>query len=332
MKASRFTAAGFCRLGATAEILYTFAGTRMKPVHFLLLVGMNLFWAGTYPTFKALGRCLDSGAIATIRYALAAIILAALWRWLPGRGPRGRDIAWTALMGVLVFCVTPRLQIEGVHRSHASHTSLLMALEPLVTAVAAAIFLGERIAPRRLWGCGLGMVGVVFMSRIWTSDSQPIAGLLANLLFISSFITETAYSVMGKPLLDRSSPLKLLAVSLIAGTAANAIIEAALGHAPRFAELGSLPWTAWALFAYLAVICTVVGYTLWYLVIRETEVNVAALTVFVQPLAGLFLSVVFLGETLHAGQFWGSLVIAAGLAVGLRRNNRPPRNETATVN
>jgi O-acetylserine/cysteine efflux transporter len=102
-----------------------------------------------------------------------------------------------------------------------------------------------------------------------------------------------------------------------------------LGHAPRYAALGNLPWTAWALFAYLALICTVVGYTLWYVVIRETEVNVTALTVFVQPLAGLFLSVVFLGEQLHAGQFWGSLVIAAGLAVGLRRSHRTPGNGAA---
>jgi hypothetical protein len=68
----------------------------------------------------------------------------------------------------------------------------------------------------------------------------------------------------------------------------------------------------------MALICTVVGYALWYLVIKETDVNVAGLTVFVQPVAGLALSVVFLGEPLHAGQFWGSAIILAGLIVGLR--------------
>ena len=304
----------------------------MKPVHFLLLVGMNLFWAGTYPTFKVLGRHLDSGAIATVRYALAAIAMLVVWRWLPGRGPHRRDLAWTAIMGVLVFCVGPRLQIEGVHRGQAGDTSILMALEPLITAVAAALFLGERIAPRRGWGCLLGMIGVALMSEIWRADAAPLAGLAANLLFVSSFIAETAYSVMGKPLLARSSPLKLLGASLVAGTAANFAIEALLGHAPRYAALGALPWTAWALFTYLALICTVVGYALWYVVIRETEVNVTALTVFVQPLAGLFLSTVFLGEKLHTGQLWGSLAIAIGLVLGLRRNRRtlPVADATAS--
>ena len=68
--------------------LYTIGGARMKPVYFLLLVGMNLFWAGAYPTFKVLGRYLDSGAIATVRYALATVAMLLVWRWLPGRGPR----------------------------------------------------------------------------------------------------------------------------------------------------------------------------------------------------------------------------------------------------
>lgn len=291
----------------------------MKPVHFLLLVGMNLFWAGTYPTFKVLSRHLDSGSIATVRYALAAAVLLALWRWLPGRSPRGIDLGRAGVMGFLVFCVAPRLQIEGVHRGQAGDTSLLMALEPLITAVAAAVFLGERIAPRRWWGCALGMLGVILMAGVWRGDTAFVAGLTANLLFVSSFLAETAYSVMGKPLLARSGALRLLAVAVVAGTLSNVAIELVSGRGSRYLQLAALPVQAWWLFAYLALICTIAGYALWYLVIRETEVNVAALTVFVQPVAGLSLSVVWLGEPLHSGQLWGSAAIAVGLAIGLRR-------------
>jgi hypothetical protein len=53
-------------------------------------------------------------------------------------------------------------------------------------------------------------------------------------------------------------------------------------------------------------------------VIRETEVNLAGMTVFVQPLAGLALSVLWVGESLHWGQLWGSLAIIAGLIIALR--------------
>src|SRR6185503_16403296 len=73
------------------------------------------------------------------------------------------------------------------------------------------------------------------------------------------------------------------------------------------------------------VICTVVGYTLWYVVIRQTEVNIAGLTVLTQPMAGWLLSVLWLGEPVHSGQFWGALAIIAGLILGLTRTAAEPK-------
>jgi drug/metabolite transporter (DMT)-like permease len=293
----------------------------MKPVFVILLIGMNLLWAGSYPIYKVLSHYLNTGSIATLRYGFAALMMVAAWRWLPGKTPRGRDLVRVAIMGVLVFCVAPRLQIEGVHRGQAGDTSLLLALDPLVTALAAAIFLGEHILLRRWVGFLLGMLGVVLLSRVWQPGVQPLKGLLAYLIFISSFFAEAAYSVMGKPLLPRLPIFKMLVVSLLAGTVANLFLDGLTG-ANTFQAMHQLPLSGWLLLIYMAVVCTIVGYSLWYLVIRETEVNITGLTVFVQPLAGLALSVACLGESLHIGQFWGSVVIVLGLVVGLRRNGR----------
>ena len=51
-------------------------------------------------------------------------------------------------MGVLVFVVGPRLQVLGVQLGRAGDSSVVVALEPLVAAVAAACFLGERVPAR----------------------------------------------------------------------------------------------------------------------------------------------------------------------------------------
>lgn len=294
----------------------------MKPLFVILLVVMNLFWAGSYSAYKVLSVQTAPGVIATIRYGLAALAVLLVWRWLPGRGPRGRDLLAAGLMGIIVFCVAPRLQIEGVHRGQASDASVLMALDPLVTALAAALFLRERIAPRRWLGFLLGMTGVLLLSRVWTEEVQAVRGLVANCMVLLSFVGEAAYSVIGKPLLGRCSPLKLVGAGLAAGTMANLALDLLGGHDP-LAAARAVDARGWLVFAYLAAICTVVGYTLWYVVIRETEVNVTGLTVFVQPVAGLVLSVLWVGERLHWGQFWGSLVIAVGLIIGLRRNGKP---------
>jgi drug/metabolite transporter (DMT)-like permease len=305
----------------------------MKPVFVILLIGMNLLWAASYPIYKVLSSYLGSGSIATLRYGFATGILLVAWRWMPGRISFGRDTARVAIMGIIVFCIAPRLQIEGIHRGQAGDASLLLALEPLVTALAAAIFLGERILLRRWMGFGLGMVGVVLISRVWQPGVQPLKGLIAYLIFISSFFAETAYSVIGKPLLPRLPIFKMLALSLLAGTLANVLIDVSTG-ANTVQAVHRLPLSAWLLLGYMALVCTIAGYALWYLVIRETEVNVAGLTVFVQPVAGLTLSVLCLGESLHAGQLWGSFVIILGLVVGLRRNGRHaiPEKPISSIN
>ncbi len=292
----------------------------MRPLFFVALVVMNLFWAATYVVFKGLAPYLNAGEIATLRYTVAALTLGLLWPWLPGAAPRGLDLIKTAAMGVVVFVVANRLMVAGVHRGQASDASVLMALEPLVTSVAAALFLRERITGRRWSGFALGMIGVALLAQIWRPDFH-LPGLIANVMIIGSFICETPFSIVGKPIIERAGLFKVVAVSLGAGAAVNLLLD---GHSAAKAAL-LMPLGAWLLILYLGVICTVVGYSLWYVVIRETEVNVTALTIFVQPVAGVLLAVLALGEPPHWGQLWGSLAIGLGLLAGLPGRRSPHR-------
>lgn len=286
----------------------------MRPLFFILLVVMNCFWAGAYSSFKALAPWLDAGEVTTLRYGLSAAILLLGWPLLRGAVPRGRDLVRTCLMGVIVFVMAPRLQVAGVQRGQAGDASVLMALEPLITSVAAAVFLREHIGPRRWMGFSLGLLGVVLMAQVWRPDFR-LPGLVANGLFVASFVCEAAYSVMGKPLLGRVGLVKLVTVALVAGTVVNVLIDG-----PRTLHAAStLPLRAWAVMAYLVAICTVAGYIVWLAVIRETEVSVAVLTVFIQPVVGLAIATVTLKESLHWGQLWGSAAIVFGLVIGLSR-------------
>jgi drug/metabolite transporter (DMT)-like permease len=109
--------------------------------------------------------------------------------------------------------------------------------------------------------------------------------------------------------------MKILALSLIFGTVGNLLID---GHQTLLA-VQAMPPRLWWLILYLATICTSIGYTIWFVVIKETDVNVAALTIFAQPVAGVFIAGVWLREPLHWGQFWGSVAIVVGLVLGLSR-------------
>jgi drug/metabolite transporter (DMT)-like permease len=275
---------------------------------------MNFGWAASLSIYKELAPYLETGSIVLLRFGLAAVILLALWPWLPGKAPRGFDLFKTAIMGLIVFMLGHRIQVYGNHLQTAGNSSVLMAMEPIVTSVAAAIFLREHIGPRRWMGFAFGMLGVAMLNGLLTGDFK-MAGLTTSLIFISSFLCEAVYSIMGKPLIERAGMMKILALALGFGTLANLLID---GHR-TFVAVQSMPLHLWWLIIYLSTICTSIGYTIWFVVIKETDVNVVALTVFAQPVAGVAIAALWLHEPLHWGQFWGSVAIVIGLVLGLSR-------------
>ncbi|MCX6879198.1 MAG: DMT family transporter [Verrucomicrobia bacterium] len=295
----------------------------------LILIGFNVFWGGTYSAFKDLKQWLNPGQVVTMRYGLAALLLLLCWRWLPGRSPRGRDLLKTALMGLLVFVVAPRLQVIAAQAGQAGDLSVLVALEPLVITLSAALFLREHVPANRWLGFLFGMAGVVLLSNIWQPGSR-LASLGANLLFISSFFCGAAFSVMGKPLNERSGFLKVITLSLTAGV----LINLALDGPSTLLAARQLPLRGWLEITYLATICTAIGFAVWFAAMRVLPVNLLAMTIFTQPFAGTLIAIWLLGEHPHWGQLWGGLAIAAGLALGLRqanRNGNPAADETPVL-
>jgi drug/metabolite transporter (DMT)-like permease len=283
---------------------------------------MNFFWAALYSSYKVIGPELAPGGIVTLRFGLAALSMLVFWPWLPGACPKGRDLAVSALMGLVLFVLGQRLQVLGNQLGTAGNSAVLMALEPLVTSVAAAVFLRERIGPRRLAGFGLGLAGVGMLHGIWRPEFHW-AGLSASLIFVSSFVCEAAYSVLGKPMISRVGVMKMLTVSLLAGTVGNLALDG--GSTMAAARL--LPVSTWGLLLTQALICTTLGYTIWFVIIRECPISVAALTVFAQSVFGVAIAAVWVGEKLRWDQLLGCLTIVGGLVFGLSRQLKTASSE-----
>lgn len=284
----------------------------------LILVGFNVFWGGTYSAFKDLGQWLSPGQVVTLRFGLAAVLLVCCWPLMPGNAPRGRDLLKTVVMGLMVFVAAPRLQVIAAQAGQAGDLSVLVALEPLVVTIGAALFLRETVPARRWLGFLFGMAGVVLLSNVWQPEFR-LASLGANLIFVASFFCESTYSVMGKPLIQRAGFLKVTTLALVSG----ATINLGLDGRSTWAAAQGLPLQGWMEIVYLAVICTAIGYGVWFAAMKVVPVNVLSVTLFMQPFAGTLIAALVLRETLHLGQLWGGLAIAVGLGFGLRQSRAP---------
>jgi len=284
----------------------------VKGFYLGLLLLFNVFWGASLSIYITVAEVLTPAGIVTWRFGLASVFLLLAWPFLPGKAPRGRDLIRTLALGFVVFCLGHRLQVTGVTLGGASNASILMAFEPLVTGIGAAWFLKERIPTRRWIGFALSVVGACALNH---SEQLGLnwVGLAAALLMLASFGTETAYSIVGKPIIERASPAKVVALSLLSGTLLNLALDgpASLRAAAGF-TLGH-----WAGLLFLSLVCTSLGYVLWYSAIRHLDVNVAAMTIFLQPVAGLVAAFGWLGEPLRPAHISGSLMILGGLALGL---------------
>src|SRR5258707_3931032 len=117
--------------------------------------------------------------------------------------------------------------------------------------------------------------------------------------------------------------MKMVAIELTVGTIGNLLID---GKATLVAAK-SLSRTTWLLLGGLSIICTVIGYIVWFNVIRECPINVAALTVFAQTIIGVALAALWVGEKLHGGHLLVSLAVVARL---VNSRLRPVHSPTTT--
>ena len=116
------------RAYSAGQIVFAFGG---------VLVGRLLltpFLGRTEPFFAAEGRALDF---------TPKLLLAILW------------------MGLVASVVTTLVQTWAQARMPAVHAAVIFALEPVFTAVFAAVTLGERLSAREAWGGGLVLLGIV---------------------------------------------------------------------------------------------------------------------------------------------------------------------------
>jgi drug/metabolite transporter (DMT)-like permease len=123
---------------------------------------------------------------------------------------------------------------------------------------------------------------------------------------------------MGKPVTARASIMKTIAITLLVGTAANLCIDGT----QTAAAIRTLTPGEWGLLLVIGIVCSSIGYSVWFKVIQTCPVNLAALTIFAQSIFGVIIAALWLGESLHARQWVGCVVIAAGIVVGLSRQLR----------
>jgi drug/metabolite transporter (DMT)-like permease len=151
---------------------------------------MPLRTASTVTFFYALGYPIGILAVVgitpmaalVVRFSLAATILGVWTQLSRARWPRGRQLGHVLVTGLLMQAVQFCCLYEAVQRgAPAVLCAVLIAMNPVTTAILGAMFLGERLGPGRVVALILGVIAVLAAcaSRLMaTHGVDPVIVLL----------------------------------------------------------------------------------------------------------------------------------------------------------
>lgn len=197
----------------------------------------------------------------------------------------------------------------------AGTAALITALQPLLTAIAAGPFLGERVTARQWLGFGLGLLGVAMV----VANKMQLAE--ANLPAVACAFVAVLGITAGTLYQKRHCGGMDLRTGSIIQFAASGL--AMLTLAP-WLESMQVEWTADFLFAlgWLTIVLSLGAISLLLVLIRRGAASkTASLFYLVPPVTALIAWVMF-GETMQVIGFAGMLVTIAGVALVTRPQRR----------
>jgi len=270
-----------------------------------------LVWAFNFSVIKIAFKQFTPGSFNGPRLTIASLLLL-LFLWLKEgtiAPPRG-DLLRLIVLGVIGNTFYQFLFINGIHRTSASTTSLILTMTPILIALLSAIFIRERIH----WIGWLGILTsffglyfVVFGNSAGVSPGQNV--LKGNLMILFGNLFWAIYTVFSKPLLDRMSPLRLTTLTLSFGT---------LFYLPlTVREIVALDWgsvssRSWAALLFSAVFAIAISYVIWYSSVKRVGNTKTGIYSNITPILTAFFAQLFLGERIGVTKVIGAIVIILG--------------------
>jgi drug/metabolite transporter (DMT)-like permease len=255
----------------------------------------------------------------TARFSLAGILILGITalRGEAWSSLTWRDAAIFAILGVANNALYLGLGYTGLQTVSAGLGGLIVSANPVFTAVLAAAFLGEALTWRKVAGLLLGIAGVGFI--VWhrmSVGSDDWHGILFTLASLASIVAGT---ILFKVLAPKGSLWAGNGVQNLAGGLAL------LPFALTLSDVSEITPSARLLgaFAFLVLGGSILGYLLWFHLLKVCGATAASAYHFLMPPLGMLFAFLVLGEHVEFRDLLGIVPVALGIYLVTRPGKAP---------
>ena len=269
-------------------------------------------------SFVAVQAAIEDGSspilIAMARWIIASSIFGGYLVLRRPPLPQRSDLATFLAMAFIGVGVYYIFQYYGVQFAGASISSILVTLLcPVVIFLVSYVRLGERITRVQTGGLVLSAVGgYLVITNGSLSFIHNWEGVVGGIFGVICAIFWALYTLGGKQLIRRYDAFTSTAYLSLMGTAMLApfaVADSALSSHLVF------PVSFWFAALYLGILCTVVGYVLWFKALTGLTASSTGVTLYFEPVVTVIAAWLVLGQALGWMTGIGGVLVALGVVL-----------------
>jgi drug/metabolite transporter (DMT)-like permease len=309
-------------VAATAVRVLVKRASGASPGLYAKLVAMAALWGGVFVAGRMVALEAPPLTTAALRFVVAIAVLIPLVYGREGGLPKlDAGQLWTMfLLGLTGVAVFSGFFFAGLERVPAGRGALIMALNPIGTALAMALLLHERLAGARWLGIALALAGVaVVISRGDPGAFASGALGVGELMFFGSVAGWVTYTIIGRGVLGKVSALATTTYAALFGTA---ILAAGALFEQPWRAIGAFDARAWIAVAYLGSFGTVLPFVFFNEGVRRIGPSRTTIFINLVPVFGVTLGAAVLGEPILASMAVGGAMVIGGVALTNRGSPR----------
>lgn len=292
-------------------------GTANNKLIYVILALVVASWGLNIVMVKYLTEMTPPFLVAAVRMPLAGLALLPFavrkYGWYK---PSARQWLLLALIGLTSIFIHQLFLASGVAMTTATNASLILGLNPLTTALLAALFIGEKMSFRLFLGILAGFSGVVMVVLSSSREASFELSGWGDLIMVLSMLGYVIGGLLIKSISSTNIPTLVTTAysTLIGGVMLN--IGSFVQYGPAAYEQVHFTGMGWAVMLLSAWLASSLGTLGWNHGIKLLGANKTAMFINGMPFASMVGAVLFLGESVQWIHLLAFALTTAGIVIG----------------